>query len=71
MQPENGFIPFSGCFFVVPHFQTHSDYPFGFAVGLRTGGAGKLLIDAVLKTGNAKRMMGCAFVLATVVGTNV
>ena len=66
-----GLYRFQAAFFVVPHFHNHSDYPFGFAVGLRTGGAGKLLIDAVLKTGNAKRMMGCAFVLATVVETNV
>ena len=51
----------------MPHLHNRPYHPFGFAVSLRTGRTGKLLIDAVFKTGNAERMVDCAFVLAAVV----
>jgi hypothetical protein len=53
--------------FVIPHLHNRPDYPLGFAVGLRSRRTGKFLIDAVLKTGNAERMIRCAFVFAAVV----
>jgi len=53
--------------FVIPHLHNRPDYPLGFAVGLRSHRTGKFLIDAVLKTGNAERMIRCAFVFAAVV----
>ena len=53
--------------FIMPHFHNRPYHSFSFAVGLRTGRTGKFLIDTVFKTGNAKCMVGCAFVLAAVV----
>ena len=53
--------------FVMLHLHNRPYPPFGFTVGLRTGGTGEFLVDAVLKTSNTKCMVGCAFVLAAVV----
>lgn len=51
----------------VPHFHNRPNNPLGFAVGLRTGRTGKLLIDAVFITGSAQSMTCPAFIFAAVV----
>ena len=51
----------------VPHFHNRPNNPLGFAVGLRTGRTGKLLIDAVFITGSTESMTCPAFIFAAIV----
>ena len=53
--------------FLMPHLHQGTDNPLRLTVGLRTDRTGKLLINAVSPTGNAKGMICPSFVFAAVV----